>query len=176
MPYYVIQACDINFLFECLALRWKHNDLQSHLGGRFVSLFTSSPFNFFLLKKRFKNFQNGEIYRLGVFYHPNLPPNDNFEAIKKAWQNTGVKYTHTSSGLAHYNSHCVAIRSVRTFWLRKLTAITDLHSGHFILMIPTISSGLASNNLLFLQHGQATCISCIYLRLPQEASQREKSN
>lgn len=130
----------------------------------------------FIEKNRFKIFQNGEVYRLGIFYHPKVSSNETFETIKKAWQNTGVKYTHTSSGLAHYNSHCVAIRSVRTFWLRKLTAITDLHSGHFILMIPTVYSGFASNNLLFLQHEQATCISCIYLRLPQEASQREKSN
>ena len=37
----------------------------------------------FIEKKRFKNFQNGEIYRLSIFYHPNLPPNDNFETIKK---------------------------------------------------------------------------------------------
>lgn len=62
--------------------------------------------------------------------------------------------------------HLVEIRSVRTIWFRKLTAITDLHSGHLIFMIPTVSSGFASNNLLFLQHGHATCISCIYFRLP----------
>lgn len=62
--------------------------------------------------------------------------------------------------------HLVAIRSVRTIWFRKLKAITDLHNGHLIFMIPTVSSGFASNNLLFLQHGHATCVSCIYLRLP----------
>ena len=70
--------------------------------------------------------------------------------------------TYTSSGFAHYNIHCVAIRSVRTSWFWKLTAITDLQIGHFILITPIVVSGLASNNLLFLQNGQATCTSCIF--------------
>lgn len=68
------------------------------------------------------------------------------------------------------------IRSVRTFFLWKLTAMTDLQMGHLILMMPSTASGSASNNLLFLQHGQATCTSCISFRLPQEASQKGMSN
>lgn len=68
------------------------------------------------------------------------------------------------------------IRSVRTFFLWKLTAMTDLQMGHLILMMPSTVSGSASNNLLFLQHGQATCTSCISFRLPQEASQKGMSN
>ena len=68
------------------------------------------------------------------------------------------------------------IRSVRTFFLWKLTAMTDLQIGHLILMMPSTASGSASNNLLFLQHGQATCTSCISFRLPQEASQKGMSN
>ena len=53
------------------------------------------------------------------------------KATKKAWQNTGAFNTYTSSGLARYDYYRAAIRSVRTFWLRKLTAITDLHIGHW---------------------------------------------
>ena len=68
------------------------------------------------------------------------------------------------------------IRSVRTFFLWKLTAMTDLQMGHLILMMPSTAFGSASNNLLFLQHGQATCTSCISFRLPQEASQKGMSN
>ena len=68
------------------------------------------------------------------------------------------------------------IRSVRTFFLWKLTAMTDLQMGHLILIMPSTASGSASNNLLFLQHGQATCTSCISFRLPQEASQKGMSN
>ena len=68
------------------------------------------------------------------------------------------------------------IRSVRTFFLWKLTAMTDLQIGHLILMMPSTASGSASNSLLFLQHGQATCTSCISFRLPQEASQKGMSN
>ena len=55
-------------------------------------------------------------------------------------------------------TYCVAIRSVRIFFLWKLTATTLLQIGHLILIMPSVS-GSASNNLLFLQHGQATCIS-----------------
>ena len=62
------------------------------------------------------------------------------------------------------------IRSVRTFFLWKLTAMTDLQMGHLILIMPSTASGSASNNLLFLQHGQATCTYCISFRLPQEAN------
>lgn len=68
------------------------------------------------------------------------------------------------------------IRSVRTLFLWKLTAMTDLQIGHLILMMPSTASGSASNSLLFLQHGQATCTSCISFRLPQEASQKGMSN
>lgn len=68
------------------------------------------------------------------------------------------------------------IRSVRTFFLWKLTAMTDLQMGHLILIMPSTASGSASNSLLFLQHGQATCTSCISFRLPQEASQKGMSN
>ena len=41
------------------------------------------------------------------------------------------------------------IRSVRTFFLWKLTAMTDLQIGHLILMMPSTASGSASNNLFF---------------------------
>ena len=68
------------------------------------------------------------------------------------------------------------IRSVRTFFLWKLTAMTDLQIGHLILMMPSTASGSASNSVLFLQHGQATCTYCISFRLPQEASQKGMSN
>lgn len=57
------------------------------------------------------------------------------------------------------------ICSVRTDLWWKLTAITALQMGHLILMIPSTAVGSASNNLLFLQHGQATCTSCIHFRL-----------
>ena len=42
------------------------------------------------------------------------------------------------------------IRSVRTFFLWKLTAMTDLQIGHLILIMPSTASGSASNSLLFL--------------------------
>lgn len=59
------------------------------------------------------------------------------------------------------------IRSVRTFFLWKLTAMTDLQMGHLILMIPSTASGSASNSLLFLQHGHAMCThSFIAISLP----------
>ena len=51
------------------------------------------------------------------------------------------------------------IRSVRTFFLWKLTAMTDLQMGHLILIMPSTVSGSASNSLLFLQHGQVTANS-----------------
>jgi len=60
------------------------------------------------------------------------------------------------------------IRSVRTFFLWKLTAITHLQIGHLILIMPSTASGSASNNLLFLQHGQATCTSCIHFSPPDK--------
>ena len=59
------------------------------------------------------------------------------------------------------------IRSVRTSFLWKLTAMTDLQMGHLILMIPSTASGSASNSLLFLQHGHAMCThSFIAISLP----------
>lgn len=58
------------------------------------------------------------------------------------------------------------IRSVRTFFWWKLTAITALQIGHLIFIMPSTASGSASNNLLFLQHGQATCTSCIHFSPP----------
>lgn len=60
------------------------------------------------------------------------------------------------------------ILSVRTFFLWKLTAITPLQIGHLILIMPSTASGSASNNLLFLQHGQATCTSCIHFSPPDK--------
>ena len=66
------------------------------------------------------------------------------------------------------------ICSVRTVLWWKLTATTALQMGHFILMMPSTAVGSASNNLLFLQHGQATCTSCILFSPPlQRPAKRE---
>ena len=64
--------------------------------------------------------------------------------------------THIRQALL--TTYCVAIRSVRTFFEWKLTAITPLQIGHLIFIMPSVL-GFASNNLLFLQHGHPTCIS-----------------
>ena len=51
--------------------------------------------------------------------------------------------------------------------------MTDLQTGHFILIMPSTVSGSASSSLLFLQHGQATCTSCLsfcHPRVPKMAS------
>ena len=65
------------------------------------------------------------------------------------------------------------IRSVRTFFIWKLTAITDLQIGHLILIMPSTVFGFASNNLLFLQHGHATCTSCISFASRKRPVKRE---
>lgn len=68
------------------------------------------------------------------------------------------------------------IRSVRTLFIWKLTAITALQIGHLIFIMPSTASGFASNNLLFLQHGQPTCTSCIYFASRKRPVKRDLSN
>ena len=71
MPYYVIQACDINFYLSV----W-HSDKITiicnliSVSDLFLYLLLLHLIFIFIEKNRFKIFQNGEVYRLGIFDNP----------------------------------------------------------------------------------------------------------
>ncbi len=79
---------------------------------------------------------------------------------------------HTTSITDSY----APIRSVRTLFIWKLTAITALQIGYLIFIMPSTTSGFASNNLLFLQHGQPTCTSYICFASRKRPVKRDLSN
>ena len=107
------------------------------------------------LKYRWLQSSRLKMSRYSLFCVYNIST-QNAHKYKKARQKYRDILSNTSPGLGRYDVTHAPIRSVRTFFIWKLTAITPLQVGHLILIMPSTASGSASNNLLFLQHGQAT--------------------
>lgn len=92
---------------------------------------------------------------------------------KNAWQSIEIFSLNFVRRWSLWIIHHAPICSVRTFFWWKLTSITDLQMGHLILMMPSTAVGSASNNLLFLQHGHATCTSCTHFASRKRPVKRE---